>query len=62
MASRAQNERRFKRWEELPPAGADMFANSWVAPVDALVTSKKLTLTNALSDSRKKFMTPALAS
>jgi len=39
-----------------------MLADSPVAQVDALATSKKLTLTSALCDSRKKFTMPVVAS
>jgi hypothetical protein len=40
MASRAQNERKFKYWEELPNGGRNTFANSLAAPVGSLATTR----------------------
>ena len=63
MASRAQNERKFKHWEELPNGAANMFSNSSVAQVDAPSTSKKSMRMRTRPDSCRKFtMRPVYSS
>ena len=41
MASRAQNEQKFKQWEELAGGGRVIFGITSVGPAGVLVTSKK---------------------
>jgi hypothetical protein len=54
MASRAQNERKFKHWEGLP-------ATLSGALLDARATSKKSMQTRRRLDSLRKSMTPPVA-
>ncbi len=62
MASRVQNKRKFKQWEELPMAVEDTFATLSAVPVDALVTSKKWTQPKIRSDLRRKSTMQAVTS
>jgi hypothetical protein len=61
MASRAQNERKFKHWEELPNGGR-RYIREFAGRAGGIArTSKKSVQKNALCDLRRKFMIPPVA-
>jgi hypothetical protein len=62
MASREQNERKYKHWEELPNGGRRYIRQFIPARVDAHATSKKWTKPTIRFDLHRKSTMPAVVS